>query len=174
MCDCNDNPVVLEGPQGISGHFILCAYNNLTGIGNTTSTVDEDLLFECEVPANTLVSSGDELELFLYLDYNDNDPVDLNIKLSATELYTFSISDTDPSIRFIKIRIARISATSQMWTIEQDANTIGSFYTLTMENHSTAFNLGTAMTFQVTADNAASGANQLILKKAVLYKNIIQ
>jgi hypothetical protein len=174
MCDCNDNPVVLEGPRGISGHYILCAYNNLTGIANTISELDEDLLFECEVPANTLTSSGDELELFLYLNYNDNDPVDLNIKLSATEFYTFTISDSDPSIRFIKIKIARINATSQLWTIEQNSNTTGSFLVQTMEAHNTAFNLGTNMTFQVTAQNTASGANQLILKKAVLYKNIIQ
>lgn len=174
MCDCNDNPVVLEGPQGISGHFILCAYNDLTGVGNTDASDDEDLLFECNIPANTLASYGDELELFLYLDYNDNDTLDLNIKLSDTELYTFLISDSDPSIRFIKIRIARISATSQMWTIEQDANTLSSFYTVTMENYSTTFDLGTNMTFQITANNNALGANQLVLKKAVLYKNIIQ
>jgi len=172
MCDCNDNPVVLEGPQGISGHYILCAYNNLTGVGND-SPLDEDTLFECDLNANTLISSGDELELFLMLEYFDNDTVNLNIKLDGSNTYQFAISDVNPALIFIKIKIARINATSQLWTIEE-LRSNGSIYINTLDVHNTTFNLGTATTFQVTAENLALGANQLVLKKAVLYKNIIQ
>lgn len=173
MCDCNDTPVVLEGPAGVSGTTILCAYNSLTGTGNTTSTADEEVVFSCSLDANTLISAGDELEVFLYLTYNDNDPIDLKVKLDATNYYTFTISDSDPSIRFIRIKIARISATSQLWTIEQKGITTGSIYEVTMAVANTTANLANALTFEVTMDNAASGTNQLILKKAVLYKNII-
>lgn len=172
MCDCND-PVVIEGPTGISGTTILCAYNNLTGTGNTSSTSDEEVVFSCSLAANTLISAGDELELFMYLTYNDNDPVDLKVKLDGSNLYTFTISDSDPSIRFIRIKIARISTTSQLWTIEQKSITSGTIYEQTMAVSNTTANLANALTFQVTMDNAAIGANQLILKKAVLYKNII-
>lgn len=172
MCDCNDTPAILEGPQGISGHFILCAYNNLTGVGND-SVVDEDTLFTCNLEANTLVSSGDELELFLFLEYTDNDIVNLNIKLDATNVYQLAIQDSSPATLFIKIKIARISATSQLWTIEEFRNNgVNSINTMT--TYTTTFDLGTSTTFEVSAENLALGANQLVLKKAVLYKNIIQ
>lgn len=172
MCDCNDNPVVLEGPRGISGHFILCAYNDLTGVGNT-NPIDETIAFECALDANTLVSSGDELELFAFLEYADNDIVNINVKLDGTNIYVLAIQDINPSTVFVKIKIARISASSQLWTIEHVSNS-GTPAINTVETYTTTFNLGTSTTFQIGLENLALGANQLILKKAVLYKNIIQ
>jgi hypothetical protein len=172
MCDCNDNPVVLEGPRGISGHYILCAYNNSTGVGNT-NPIGEDTLYECALAANTLISSGDELELFLYLNYFDNDLVNLNFKLDGSNVYQLPIQDADPATIFIKIKIARISASSQLWTIEEIRDSSTNFIQ-TIAAYTTTFNLGTSTTFQITADNTAPGAGQLVLKKAVFYKNIIQ
>lgn len=172
MCDCNDNPVVLEGPQGISGHFILCAYNNLTGVGNT-NPIGDDVLYECALAANTLTSSGDELELFLFLEYIDNDIVNLNLKLDGTNIYQLAIQDSSAASIFLKVKIARISASSQLWTIEELRNN-GANSINTLATYTTTFNLGTSTTFQVTAENLALGANQLVLKKAVFYKNIIQ
>lgn len=172
MCDCNDNPVVLEGPRGISGHYILCAYNNLTGIGNS-NPIDETIVFECALAANTLISSGDELELFVFLEYFDNDNVNINFKLDGTNIYQLVIGDVNPATIFIKIKIARISASSQLWTIEQVRDN-GTPSITTVETHTTTFNLGNSTTFQIGFENLALGANQVVLKKAVLYKNIIQ
>lgn len=173
MCDCNGTPTVLEGPPGRSGTYILCAYNNLTGIGND-SPVDEDTLFTCELEANTLISSGDELELYAYIDYTDNDPVDFKVSLGGSNAYTFSIVDSDSSKRFFEIKIARISAISQLWTIKQLGVTAGTEVIYTLDTTSTTANLANALTFSITASNSALGANQVVLKKAVLYKNIIE
>lgn len=172
MCDCNDNPVVLEGPRGISGHYILCAYNDLTGVGNT-NPIDETIAFECALAANTLTSSGDELELFVFLEYTDNDTVNLNFKLDGTNIYQLPIVDASPATVFIKIKIARISASSQLWTIEE-VRTSGTTFVQTVDTYTTTFNLGTSTTFQIGLENLALGANQVVLKKVVVYKNIIQ
>jgi hypothetical protein len=160
-----------DGDDGVDGTLILATYNDLTGVGNQT-TVGEDVLFTHIIPANTLVANGDELEIFTYIEYSNNDSVDLIFRLGVGNEYVHNVISADDETRIIKIKVSRITATSQLWTIEALVNNALSgeaVQTLTITN--TTFNLNGASTFEIIANNAAPGANQVVLKKATLYRH---
>ena len=165
-----------QGEQGAAGEpggsALLAGYNDLTGIGNT-SPIDETVLFTHVVPANTLFSAGDELEVYVYIDYTDNDQVDLAFKLSATEKYTESIQNAISDSRIIKIKISRIDQNNQLWVIESLIADATSNRVQTINRVATTFDLSTASTFEITASNVALGANQVSMKKASLYRHNI-
>jgi hypothetical protein len=160
-----------DGDDGVDGTLILATYNDLTGVGNQT-TVGEDVLFTHIIPANTLVANGDELEIFTYIEYSNNDSVDLIFRLGVGNEYVHNVISADDETRIIKIKVSRITATSQLWTIEALVNNALSgeaVQTLTITN--TTFNLNGASTFEIIANNVAPGANQVVLKKATLYRH---
>ena len=184
MCnDCNGLtiPIGPQGPQGIqglpgtngtngtNGTTILSTYNSTTGVG-TPSGLTETTLFTYNMPANTLAINGDELELYAYYEYFNNDLVTLRVKLGA-KIVSFTIANVEDDYRILKIKISRISSTSQLWTIEElirisgEGNIIGS---ITID--SSTEDLTTVLNFAITGQNAAFGAGQLLLKKATLYK----
>jgi hypothetical protein len=86
--------------------------------------------------------------------------------------YTYLVQNTDNDIRFVKIKITRVDKTNQLWTIsDQVKNAVSG--TTTIENIdvvTTTFDLSLPMSFEILADNIAVGADQILLKKASIYK----
>jgi len=156
------------GENGLDGRIILAAYNSSDGIGND-SPIGTTNVFSHIIPANTLSANGEELEVFIYTDYNDNDPVDMDIKLSATDKYTYTIQNSNSDLRFIKVRIARISQTSQLWTFEAVRKDVLGKVIDELDAIVTAFDLATPSTFEIDLTNSAIGASQVVLRKCVLY-----
>lgn len=149
----------------------LAAYNSITGIGNG-DTAQEYVLFTHTIPADTLTTNGDELEVYAHLSYSDNDLMTVAFKLSATEKYTETVQNSEGEDLFFKITIARIDQTNQLWTIEHlNKTTTGGEIIHTLTTHSTTFDLNTTSTFEISAENAAFGLNQLTLKKATLRRH---
>jgi len=157
-----------NGTNGVNGTTILSSYNNLLGVGTPDNTV-ETILYSYVVPLNTLVNNGDELELFTYYEYFENDPVTLRIKFGS-KVVTLVVADSENDIRVLKIKISRISQTSQMWVIQEDRKILSVVSGNLLQIDSSTVDLATNLTFQITAQNSAVGANQLVLKKATLYK----
>lgn len=161
----------IDGTDGVDGSSIIATYNDLVGIGNDTDPDPTYTLFSEALPSTSLSTDGDEIEVFAVVEYSENDPVNLIFRLSPTESYTMSISSASDEVIFIKIRISRISQTSQLWTIESIHNpTALAIYTSTLTTTSTTFDLQTSPTFEIIVDNTVAGANQVVLKKATIYE----
>lgn len=159
----------LTGANGQNGTTILSTYNSTTGVG-TPATLLETTLFTYSVPSNTLATNGDELELYAYYEYFNNDPVTLRVKLGA-KIVSFTVSNAADDYRILKIKISRISSTSQIWTIEESIRGVGEGAIIgSIRTDSSTVDLATILVFEITGQNAAAGANQVTLKKATLYK----
>lgn len=157
------------GDNGQDGTTILNTYNSITGTGTTASLV-ETTLYTYSVPSNTLATNGDELELYAYYEYFNNDPVTLRVKLGA-KIVSFTVSNAADDYRILKIKISRISSTSQIWTIEESIRGVGEGAIIgSIRTDSSTVDLATILVFEITGQNTAAGANQLLLKKATLYK----
>lgn len=161
-----------NGTNGTNGTTILSTYNSTTGVG-TPSGLTETTLFTYNMPANTLTINGDELELYAYYEYSQNDPVTLRIKLGA-KIVSFTVADAENDYRILKIKISRISSNSQLWTIEESIRQAGEGTVIgSIRVDSSTVDLTTILAFEITAQNTATNANQLLLKKATLYKYAI-
>ena len=162
-----------NGADGTNGTTVLSAYNSITGIG-TPASLTETTLFTYNVSANTLATNGDELEAFIYYEYTASDSVTFRIKLGS-KIHTFTEVAANNYVGIIKIKIARISSTSQFWTIEKinksSTSIIPVFTGLVID--SSTVNLATILAFEVSGENSVANANQLVLKKCVLYKYIV-
>jgi len=160
------------GPAGNNGRVILGAYNNTTGVGNL-NPIGEDQLFLLTIPAATLALNGDELEISTHIEYRSNDLVNMKFKLDGANEYTYAVQNPDDELRNIKIKIARIDKVNQLWTIEDVVkDTVGGGISIkTLETFTTTYNLDSGINFEILADNTVIGANQVVLKKAVVYKN---
>jgi len=168
----------IQGPTGLTGaagigRYILGAYNDTTGIGNSDAIGDETLLFRQDIVGNTLSNNGDELELFIHTEYFASDTVDIIFDMNAANRYSYSYQNANNDIRFIKIKIARINSASQLWTIEDVTKTlVGPVFSITtIATFTTTYDLTTPMSFEIFADNLVLGADQVVLKKAVMYLN---
>lgn len=158
-----------NGSNGTNGTTILSTYNSTTGVG-TPATLLETTLFTYSVPSNTLATNGDELELYAYYEYFNNDPVTLRVKLGA-KIVSFTVINAADDYRILKIKISRISSTSQIWTIEESIRGVGEGAIIgSIRTDSSTVDLATILVFEITGQNAAAGANQVTLKKATLYK----
>lgn len=161
-----------DGTDGTNGTTILSAYNSVTGIG-TPASLTETTLFTYNVPANTLNVNGDELEALIYFEYTSNDAATLRIKFGSVIL-PITASGVDDYTYTIKLKVARISATSQFWTLEYITK---SAISLTSEVFtsitSSTLDLTTILAFEVSGQNTVATANTLVLKKTVLYKYAI-
>lgn len=159
-----------DGIDGTNGSSILGAYNSATGIGNAAG-LGLTTFFSAPLLANTLSTDGDELEVFAYIEYQENDPVDLIFSLASGETFTYNVANSESDVRFIKIKIARIDQNNQMWSIEALVKNALSLKAVERVDIAyTTFDLSTATTFEILADNInLAGANALRLKKAVLY-----
>lgn len=157
------------GLDGTNGTTILATYNSLTGVG-TPASLTETTLFTYNVPANTLNVNGDELEALIYFEYTSNDAATLRIKFGSVIL-PITASGVDDYTYIIKLKVARISATSQFWTLEYITK---SAISLTSEVFtsitSSTLDLTTILAFEVSGQNTVATANTLVLKKTVLYK----
>jgi len=157
-----------NGQNGTNGTTILATYNNITGVGTPASLV-ETTLFTYTMPANTLANNGDELELFTYYEYTSATLVSLRIKLGS-KIISYSLSDSNNFTETLKIKISRISTNSQLWTIER-GNTGHSINPPVVYSINTSIvDLSTILLFEITGQNTVTTANQLVLKKATLYK----
>ena len=157
------------GDNGQDGVAILSTYNSTTGVGTPATTL-ETTLFTYSVPSNTLATNGDELELYAYYEYFNNDPVTLRVKLGA-KIVSFTVANAADDYRILKIKISRISSTSQLWTIEESIRGVGEGTIIgSIRTDSSTVDLTTILVFEITGQNTAAGANQLLLKKATLYK----
>lgn len=164
----------LNGTNGTNGTTILATYNSTTGIG-TDADILEKTLFTYNVPANTLLTNGDELNVFVYYEYTASSPVTpvtLRVKLGS-KIIPVVVSETVNSSRTIVLKISRISATSQFWVIETTSvGGISSGQIFRVPTTSTV-DLSTILAFEISGENSAAVANQLVLKKATLYKYAI-
>ena len=155
-----------NGQNGTNGTTILATYNNITGVGTPASLV-ETTLFTYTMPANTLSTDGSELELFFIIDCTTAAAVTYRIKLGS-KIYTFfKISSVDDT-REIRIKIARTSVTSQVWSLKQDITTVTQPF---LQMDTSTVDLSTILNIEFSAENtSASTANTLVLKKATVYK----
>lgn len=163
----------LTGANGQNGTTILATYNSLTGIG-TTPDLSETLFFSYSIPANTLVTNGDELELYCnYSFYSVDNNVPLRIKFGSKILtLNNNALQSTSGFRVVKIKISRISNTSQLWVIEQLARPSSGICQIDfLFNETSTLDLSTILNFEITGQNVSSILpNQLLLKKATLYK----
>lgn len=158
------------GINGTDGTTILSTYNSLIGVG-TPNGLTETTLFTYNVPSNTLNTNGDELELYSNFLYTDNDTVTIRFKFGS-KILTYTIQTAYGVILSFKIKIARISSTSQLITIERIdyINSVTPLGIITLLTDSSTVDLATILAFEISAQNSALGSNQVILKKATLYK----
>ena len=157
------------GINGTDGTTILATYNSLTGVGTPASLV-ETILFTTNLPANTLGTNGDELEVYTYIEYFNNDAVTLRFKLGSKTV-SFNVVDAADDTRIFKIKISRISATSQLWTIEEIIRASGEGAVLgIITTDSSTVDLATILAFEITGQNTIATAGQIMLKKTTLYK----
>lgn len=160
----------LTGANGQDGTSILSTYNSLSGIGTTADLV-ETSFFNYNIPANTLSANGDELEAYIYYLYNATNSTTFRIKLGSKVVPYTKIGAQNLGF-FLKVKISRISQTSQLWNIEETSiDALGVKIISTMDINSSTVDLGTILAFEVTGqNNTVTTTNQLVLKKATLYK----
>lgn len=163
----------LTGANGQNGTTIEDTYNSLTGIG-TTADLIETSFYSYNVPANTLGTNGDELEAYIYYAYNATNSTTLRIKFGS-KIVTLNKTNAQNLGFFLKIKICRISQTSQLWNIEETSiDALGTKIISTMNIDSSTVDLATILAFEVTGqNNTTTTANQLVLKKATLYKYLV-
>ena len=77
------------GTNGLNGTTVIDGYTSATGISTPNSLV-ETSLFLATIPANTLLGTNDEIELYSYFEYNNNDSVDITFKLGGLSIYTYA------------------------------------------------------------------------------------
>lgn len=165
------SPAGKKGVDGINPVSILYAYNNLTGVGNSAA-VGEDTLGSYTIPASELDVNNDELDFYIFYDYFENERVTIRLKLGGSTIYTYNEIGALNTNNTLKIKVARISNTSQIWTIEKfssDLTKISS--SLFVDDTSSAATLTNTNLFEITADNLSLGANQVVLKKLVIKKD---
>ena len=166
----------VQGNPGLDGRYLLGSYVSLTGIGNSDPIGDETLLFSKAIIGNTLSNDGDELEFFLSTEYFGSNSVDLIFELSPTNRYVYTYINVNNDIRTIKVLVTRISSASQVWNIEDVCkDLVGLGITVkTLASSTTTFDLTLPTTFNLFADNAVIGVNQVVLKKCSMYLNKLQ
>lgn len=155
--------------DGANGTTILSAYNSVTGVG-TPASLTETTLFTYNVPANTLNTNGDELEAYIYFEYTSNDAATLRIKFGS-KIIPITASGVDDYIYIIKLKVSRISANSQFWTLEYlTKSAINLTATTFIGIDTSTLDLTTILAFEISGENSVATANALKLKKTVLYK----
>ncbi len=162
----------LTGANGQNGTTILANYNSITGIG-TPASLTETTLFTYNAPANTLNNNGDELEAYIYYEYTSDDSATLRIKFGS-KIILIPASGLDDYTYIIKLKISRISTTSQFWTLEYITKSAASLTSLVFNSITNSnLDLSTILTFEITGQNTVATAYTLVLKKATLYKYAI-
>jgi len=161
-----------NGTNGTNGTTILNTYNSVTGVG-TPASLTETTLFTYNVPANTLNTNGDELEAYIYFEYTSNDAATLRIKFGS-KIIPITASGVDDYIYIIKLKVSRISANSQFWTLEfLTKSAINLTATTFIGIDTSTLDLTTILAFEISGQNSVATANALVLKKAVLYKYLV-
>lgn len=160
------------GTNGSNGTTILATYNSIPGTGTPASLV-ETTLFTYTMPANTLLTNGDELELYLVYNNDVTDDTTLRLKLGS-KIYTINHTGvaTINASRTLRLKISRISQTSQFWTLDAiNATALGNYTISLIATDSSTVDLGTILAFAVTGQNDVTAvSNQLVVYKATLYK----
>lgn len=160
------------GLDGVNGTTILAAYNSTTGTGTPASLL-ETTLFTYNIPANTLATNGDELEAFIWFEYTAPDTSTLRVKFGS-KIFTIAASGANNYTYLLKIKIARISSTSQFVTLEYISQSGISLTSSVFTGiDSATLNLATILAFEISGQNSVATANTLVLKKAVLYKYLV-
>jgi hypothetical protein len=162
-----------NGENGLNGTSVIAVYNDQTGI-TTGSGTSEESLFLATIPADTWASLGNEVELYAYMNYQDNDIVTIRFKLGGLTKFTYVQQGAEGEKIIFRIKMSKDAADSQFWTIEKlaygttsSALLIGSCLIHTAS--STAVT-ASSNAFQITGQNTSIGAGQLTLYKAILYK----
>ncbi len=159
----------IRGSNG-SASTVIFAYNDLTGVGND-APIGATTVISAPVPANTLSNIGDELDIDIYYDYYDNDDVVVGFKFGGSTIQSYHELGADPSANVINIKISMISVGTQMWTMTKQSKAILSYGLVYQTNSSVSTT--TSNTFDITINNLSLGADQIVVKKLVIKKNLV-
>lgn len=159
-----------NGLPGADGVTVIGPYNDLTGVG-TDADLLEKTLYTYTLSANELDTNGDELEAYIYYAYTASSATTLRVKFGV-KIITIPVSGAQNTINFLKVKISRIAAASQLWTIEQTTiNALGAKSISLVSVDSSTVDLTLGQNFEVSGQNDATAtANQLVLRKCSLYK----
>ena len=165
------SPAGKKGADGTNATSILYAYNNLTGVGNS-APIGEDTLGSYTILANELDVDNDEVTITIFYDYTASSRVTMKLKLGGSTIFSYGDISSTSLNTILDIKIARISNTSQLWTInKQSANATRTYSSMFTIDTSSAATLSSSNLFEITADNLSLGANQVVLKKLVIKKD---
>lgn len=151
-----------NGSNGTNGTTILSTYNSTTGI-TTAADLLETTLFTYNMPSNTLATNNDELEIYAYYTAVPSTSATVRFKLGSK---IFTVNEAVNATVIYKIKISRIGATSQLWTIERIASGVAT----AVGSTTSTVDLATILACEITAQNTIATANQITLYKATLYK----
>lgn len=161
------------GPTGTNGTTILNTYNNVTGVSSPSSAV-ETPLYTFTTVANELDAVGDEIECYARINVAAGiaaSTVGFRFKLGGLSIYTDTIdSDLIDTTLLYKIKVSKISNTSQLWTIEKIGIDTTPATDIDIVTLSSAADTTTTNVFQITAQGSGVGAGVATLFKATLYK----
>lgn len=163
-----------DGTNGVDGVSILYSYVSTTGTGNDNA-IGESTLGSYTVLAGEVGNDGDELEFNIHYEYSNNDQVTIRLKFGGSTFYTYDEIASEDTKNKLKLIMSRITRTSQLWTIERQGvfTSLVTGFTFGEDNTSTTVDLANANLFEITGDNLALGANQVVLKKLVIKKYTI-
>lgn len=159
-----------NGTNGTNGVSILFSYNDLIGVENSAA-IGTSVLSTYTVPSNTLSVNGDELDIDIFYNYNNNDQVDISLNFGGGTIYSYTDFGSVDTNNILNIKIARISSNSQLWIISKifsDSSRI--FKSLFVAQANSIVDLTSSNVFEIIADNIAYGASQVILKRMVIKK----
>lgn len=185
-CSCTSNSSVLpigptgepgingiNGTNGTNGTSILNTYNDITGVSSPATAV-ETPLYTFTTTANTLNAVGDEIECYTRINVAAGiaaSSVGFRFKLGGLSIYTDTIdSDLIDTTLFYRIKISKISNTSQLWTVEKIALDTTPATDIDFPIFTSNVNTTTTNVFQITAQGSGVGAGVATLFKATLYK----
>lgn len=160
------------GPKGENGGSIIFAYNNFTGVGNT-SPISTDTMFTIPIDPSYMATDGNEIEIDLCLEYSDNDPVNLTLELAVGQTYTHTVVNSIPETRFVNFKIARIAVSEQLWTVKALSDISSSALVQSLDIQKTTFTWNVPINLLFKVANTTLGADQVVVKSFVVYSNKI-
>lgn len=153
--------------QPVPGNVMLSLVSSI-GVKSDQGTV----VVANEILTKGLFSPGSEYEMDLFLEYKENDPVDLEISLGTNGTWTYPVADSEDVSLFINITITHETPTAQLWVIK--ILRYGTSYVNEVIVHGTTTDATIVEPFSIKLINGSGAVNNaLTLYKAVVKSNMI-